>query len=99
MDRSFSGQRLERLRGKKTQTDLANALRGRGFGTTQTTVSRWESGQEPRSYILPALADELDVTVDELYGDDDDEESRAMPGSMLEALYVEIGAALGRVPA
>ena len=74
MARRFSSEKLVGLRGKRTQTDLAFALRRRGFGTTQTTVSRWESGQEPRTVVLPALADELGVTVDELYEEDDDEE-------------------------
>lgn len=73
--RRFSGKRLEHLRGRTTQTDLANALRQRGYGTTQTTVSRWESGQMPHARVLPDLAAELGCTVDELFADDDDEES------------------------
>ena len=28
-----------------SQTDLANALRERGFGTTQSTISMWETGR------------------------------------------------------
>lgn len=76
--RSWDGTRLTALRGKRPQTDLASALRKRGFGTTQTTVSRWESGQEPRASVLPSLAAELGVKLDELYGGDEDEESRAV---------------------
>jgi transcriptional regulator with XRE-family HTH domain len=73
MARRFAHEKLATLRGRKTQTDLAAALRGRGFGTTQTTVSRWEAGQEPRAAVLPVLAHELGVTVDELFVEDDGE--------------------------
>jgi transcriptional regulator with XRE-family HTH domain len=75
------GARIRELReGKRlTQHDLADKLRKRGYGTTQTTVSRWESGQLPRGYVARALAEELGTTLDELYRSDDDEESRAMP--------------------
>lgn len=79
MGRRFSSEKLVQLRGRKTQTDLAYALRSRGFGTTQTTVSRWESGQEPRAQVLPALAAELGVTVDALYTDDDEEAASMEP--------------------
>ena len=65
--KKFSGEKVAAARGKRTQIDLAAALRGRGFGTTQTQVSRWESGQQPRRYILDALADELGVSVDDLF--------------------------------
>jgi len=67
----FSHRKLKELRGKRDQTDLAAALRRRGFGTTQTQISRWEGGQEPRAYILPALAEELGVAVDDLFEDVD----------------------------
>lgn len=78
MGRRFSPEKLEKLRGRRTQTDLAYALRRRGFGTTQTTVSRWESGQEPRSQVMAALAAELGVKVDELYEGEDDEDASSM---------------------
>jgi len=68
--RKFSGQKLREARGKyRTQTELAAALQRRGHGTTQTQVSRWEAGQEPREYIREALAAELNVKVDDLYED------------------------------
>lgn len=78
--RRFSGDRLQQLREDRhlLQHDLADRLRRRGFGTTQTTVSRWENGQEPRASVLSALADELGVTVDELYGDAEDSEAAEM---------------------
>lgn len=79
MGRRFVHEKIAELRGKRTQTDLAVALRQKGYGTTQATVSRWESGQAPRGYVLAALADELGVTIDELYADDDEDAAAAMP--------------------
>lgn len=79
MAQRWSGQRLVDLRGRKTQTDLANALRERGFGTTQTTISRWESGKVPRGYVLPALAAELGCSVDELFVEDEAEAATMGP--------------------
>lgn len=79
------GTRLKALREhrKITQHDLANRLRDRGFGTTQTTVSRWESGQVPRGYVARALADELGTTIDDLFADDDEEAASMQPTSDL----------------
>lgn len=85
MSLRFSGAKLEDLRGRTTQHDLAAALRKRGFGTTQTTVSRWESGQVPRSAVLPALAAELGVTVDELF-DEDEAEAASMTAATADSL-------------
>lgn len=75
--RRVSGETIRRLREARhlLQHDLASNLRSRGFGTTQVTISRWENGQEPRSHVLPALAAELGVTVEQLYGDEEDEEA------------------------
>jgi len=85
--RTFSAERLKELRANQrlTQHDLASKLRTRGFGTTQTTVSRWEDGQQPHSAVLPELAAALGVEIDDLYGSDDDEEAdllRALDVSM-----------------
>lgn len=73
----WTGLQLEQRRGRRTQTDLADALRRRcpGLGTTQTQISRWESGQQPRKLVLPHLAAELGCSVEELFDADDDEES------------------------
>lgn len=96
--RRVSPQKLAGFREAKRldQTELAARLRKRGLGTTQATVSRWEHGQEPRSHMLPALAAELGVKVDELYGDDEDEEA-ALPllarDDVLDALDYAIQAA------
>lgn len=77
---TFSGVKLEALRKSRhlLQHDLASRLRERGFGTTQTTISRWESGQQPNGAVLPALAAELGCAIADLYGDDEDEESASM---------------------
>jgi transcriptional regulator with XRE-family HTH domain len=61
-----------RVRRGLSQQQLADRLGRRGFGTTQETVSRWEHGQQPRGWVREALAEELGVPLDELYGDDDD---------------------------
>lgn len=92
----FAHEKLPQLRGNLTQTDLANRLRAKGYGTTQTTVSRWEAGQQPRAYVLPALASELGVTVDELFATDDEEDasSMALDRDLLGELHKAIGAAL-----
>lgn len=78
------GERIKELREARrlTQHDLASNLRKRGFGTTQTTVSRWEAGQVPRGAVLAALADELGVTVDDLLASEDDEEADPMADLM-----------------
>lgn len=85
------GTRIRELREarKITQHDLADRLRKRGYGTTQTTVSRWESGQVPRGYVAKALAEELGTSLDELYGSDDDEEAAPVPpiGVVLEQMF------------
>lgn len=74
-----SGAKIRELRLQRLldQHSLAERLRGRGLGTTQATISRWERGRGPRAHALPALAAELGVTVEELYADSDDEEDEA----------------------
>jgi len=82
----FSGEKLKELRGKRTQHDLAEALRRRGYGTTQTQVSRWEAGQAPRGYIVDALAEELGCSRDDLFVDRDEPLSRQRAIEQLEAI-------------
>lgn len=42
-------------------------------------IRRWERGENaPRSDVVPALADALGVTIDELYASDDDGEEDAL---------------------
>lgn len=95
----LEGSRIKSLREsrKLTQHDLASSLRRAGFGTTQTTVSRWEAGQSPHSSVIPALAEALGVEVAELYGADDEDEDAALSREtdMLRALRDQLTLALG----
>lgn len=89
------GTKIATLRAAKSydQTEFATRLRKRGLGATQATVSRWENGQEPRAYALPAIAAELGVAIESLYADGEDEaESRGMGDhrAMLAALAVAL---------
>lgn len=94
----FDGRQVTARRGLKTQTDLANALRDRGFGTTQTTVSRWESGQEPRRHVIDALASELGCKARDLYTDDEAEAASMAAGSPLTPQELEmLGVLMGRL--
>lgn len=55
--------RKYRLAKELTMAELANKL-----GVSVPTVSRWESGEDfPSAARLPALADALDCSIDELY--------------------------------
>jgi transcriptional regulator with XRE-family HTH domain len=75
--RVFQGKKLSaaRLRAGMTQADLAYDLRGRGVKATPQGIVRWEKGHHmPRAAVIPALADVLGCSMEELYGDDDDEE-------------------------
>jgi transcriptional regulator with XRE-family HTH domain len=90
MSLKWNGAKLEKLRGRKTQVDLAAALRSKGFGTTQTTVSRWESGQQPRAYIIDALAAEIGCTTRELFDEDEAEAAPMAAGSPLTHEELEI---------
>lgn len=58
-------ENLKRLRKEKgmTQEQLAQAV-----GVTAQAVSKWELTSYPDAGLLPAIADALDVTIDELFG-------------------------------
>ncbi len=64
MENSF-GANLKRLRKNKgfTQEQLAGAV-----GVSPQAVSKWEMSSYPDASLLPAVADFLGVTVDELFG-------------------------------
>lgn len=70
-----------RLHAGMTQADVAYRLREQGHKANERSIRRWESGQHaPHANVVPALADALGITIDELYttdGSDDEEEDEA----------------------
>ena len=57
--------RMLRLRDKRTQTDLANAL-----DISPQAVSRWETGSSfPDIALLPSIARYFGVSIDTLFSD------------------------------
>lgn len=71
MDNSFSSN-LRRIRKQKgvTQEQLADAV-----GVSAQAVSKWEISSYPDAGLLPAIADFLNVTVDELFGRESEKET------------------------
>lgn len=68
-----------RLRSGLSQTDVAYALRERGFKADATAISRWERGiHEPGASVVPSLAEIYGVATDDLYAEEDDEDSSAV---------------------
>ena len=68
------GKRIRELRQRNriTQETLAEAL-----GVTSQAVSRWEaSGSYPDMEIVPAIANYFGVSIDELFGYDNNRESK-----------------------
>jgi DNA-binding XRE family transcriptional regulator len=67
MERSLSDKiKAIRMAGGYTQAEFADKL-----GTTQSTVTRWESGSAPRKDMLQAIAALANTTVDRLLDLDD----------------------------
>lgn len=68
------GEKIKELRKRdgKKQEDLANAL-----GVTNQAVSRWEKdGSYPDIEMIPAIANYFGVTIDELFGYENDREKK-----------------------
>ncbi len=68
------GERIKELRKRdgRKQEDLANAL-----GVSNQAVSRWEKdGSYPDMELIPAIANYFGVTIDELFGYENDRETR-----------------------
>ena len=68
------GQKIRELRreNKRTQEDLADAI-----GVTPQAVSRWESGGGyPDMEIIPSIANYFEVTIDELFGYDNNRDNK-----------------------
>lgn len=69
-------ERLSELRGKRSREVIAHELRRRGHGTDAKAIWRWEKGHNtPSARVLSDYAAVLGCTVDELFGDDEDEEA------------------------
>ena len=69
-----------RLSAGMTQADVAYRLRERGHKANERSIRRWESGQHaPHANVVPALAEALGVTIDDLYtsSETDEEEDEA----------------------
>ena len=66
MENSFNSS-LKRIRKEKaiTQEQLADKV-----GVSPQAVSKWELSSYPDPQLLPAIADYLGVTIDELFGRD-----------------------------
>lgn len=68
------GEKVRALRQRdgRRQEDLAAAL-----GVTKQAVSRWEAGGAyPDTELLPAIANYFHITIDELFGYDNDRETK-----------------------
>ena len=68
------GEKIKELRkrDRRKQEDLATAL-----GVTNQAVSRWEAnGGYPDIEMLPAIANYFHITIDELFGYDNDSQTK-----------------------
>ena len=65
MDNNLIGEQITRYRKalNMTQEEL-----GKAVGVSTQAVSRWENGGAPDVALLPAIADQLGVTIDALFG-------------------------------
>ena len=71
--------RLAKLRKEKGETQISLAKK---VGVTGTAISNYETGlRMPKIKTLKRLANVLECTVDELIGDDDESERRAIPAT------------------
>ena len=80
MENSFNNN-LKRIRKEKgiTQEQLADKV-----GVSPQAVSKWEISSFPDPQLLPAIADFLDVTIDELFGRAPEKEMSIHERAMLE---------------
>lgn len=63
LDRAFTGQKLRRLRGDRTQQEIADAV-----GVTAMAISQYESGERsPKDSVKIALAKLYGTTVEDLF--------------------------------
>lgn len=68
---SVIGEQIKKYRNKMgyTQEQL-----GQMIGVTTQAVSKWERGGLPDTDILPRIAHSLGISIDTLFGDDDENE-------------------------
>ena len=63
LDRAYTGEKLRRLRGKRTQQEVAEAI-----GVTAMAICQYESGERsPRDNVKIALANYFNTTVEDLF--------------------------------
>lgn len=58
----------ERIAELRRERGLTQEQLGQPLGVSAQAVSKWEKGGAPDVELLPALADQLGVTVDALFG-------------------------------
>lgn len=94
-----------RLAAGMTQDDLAHRIRvlsSDRIRTTASRLSRWENGtNSPHAEAVPVIAAATKVTLDYLYGsDDDEEESEAVDIQAVlheaAAVFAKLGSAFGQ---
>ena len=76
------GMKIRELRPRdgRTQEMLADAL-----GITSQAVSRWESGGSyPDMEMIPSIANYFGITIDELFGSQNDREQKILAISFLD---------------
>lgn len=79
MNSKTVGAKIVKLRKERTYTQAALAER---LNVSNKTISRWETGDGfPEISLLPKLAAELGISVDELLSEDDIEKTPNMPSS------------------
>lgn len=82
----LSTVRLLSLRGTRSREVIAHEMRKRGHATDAKAIWRYETGRsQPRTRILSDYAEVLGVTVEELF-DDDEEDDSLSTDDILEAL-------------
>ncbi len=80
-----------RLRAGMTQADVAYKLRERGHKANERSIRRWESGQHaPHANVVPALAEALHVSIDELYSSEDSDDEGEDEASLRRLAHMAI---------
>ena len=67
---SVIGEQIKKYRVQKNYTQ---EKLGKLIGVTTQAVSKWERGGTPDAEVLPQLADALEVSIDALFGREDED--------------------------